>query len=301
MSIIKGKISWIDILNPDKKDLDWLKKEFRFSHLILDQLKAPSPLAVIQAHHDYLYLIYYFPIYDEVEKVSKRGEIDFLVTNKAVVTVRYDKIEAFEDLLSTLQPENKFFEDPLALLHKLIKSLLFFQNRQLSHIREKIDVVSEELFRDREKERERGLLERISYIKRDISQYRIIVRPQAHILQSFFEAGCSFLGKECRLYFNDLLGEQMKIMNQLEDYRQAIEDHESTNLQLINLKNSQVVKTFTIMAFLTFPMMLFATLFSMNTKDTPVVSEPHGFWIILVIMLVTMSGMVIYFRRKDWL
>lgn len=301
MSIIKGKISWVDILNPDKNNLEWLKKEFNFSHLILDQLKAPSPLATIQVHHDYLFLIYYFPIYDLREKVSRRSEIDFLITKKAVVTVRYDEIEVFTHLLSSLKPENKYFDDPLVLVHKLIKSLLQFQNRQLGHVREKLESISGELFKDRERERERGLLERISYIKRDISQYRVIVRPQEHILKSFFEVGCEFLGSDCRLYFNDLLGEQMKVMDQLEDYRQAVEDSETTNLQLINLKNSQVVKTFTTMAFLTFPMVLFATLFSMNTNNTPIASEPQGFWIILAIMLIAMSGMVFYFRKKDWL
>ncbi|MEK9173332.1 MAG: CorA family divalent cation transporter [Patescibacteria group bacterium] len=301
MSIIKGKISWVDILNPDKNNLEWLRKEFKFSHLIIDQLKAPSPLSIIQAHRDYLFLIYYFPIYDTKEKVSRRTEIDFLITRKGVVTVRYDEIEIFTHLLTSLKPENKYFEDPLVLVHKLIKSLLQFQNRQLSHIREKLESISGELFKDLEREREKGLLERISYIKRDISQYRIIVRPQAHILNSFFEVGCGFLGSDCRLYSSDLLGEQMKIMDQLEDYRQAVEDSETTNLQLINLKNSQVIKTFTIMAFLTFPMVLFATLFSMNTVDTPIVSQPHGFWIVLGFMLVAVGGMVLYFKKKDWL
>lgn len=128
------------------------------------------------------------------------------------------------------------------------------------------------------------------------------MHPQKRILDSFFKIGCEFLGgSPSQIYFNDLEGEFMKILDQLDGYREAIEDFETTNNELINIKNAQVVKTFTILAFLTFPMMLFANLFSMNVKHTPIVGRDFDFWIIFVIMAVAMSGMYLYFRNKDWL
>ena len=302
METLKGKVSWINILSPKEKDLLWLKKKYNFHPLIIDELRGPSARSKVEMNHKYLYLIYYFPIYDPIEKVSKRGEIDFLITKKGVITVSYEKIEIFEDLVKTLNTNSRFFEDPLRLTHKLIESLLIFQQRQINHIREKIDGISAELFRDREKQRERELLERISYIKRDIAQYRTIVHPQRRILDSFFKIGCDFLGgSSSQIYFNDLEGEFMKILDQLDGYREAIEDFETTNNELINIKNAQVVKTFTILAFLTFPMMLFAALFSMNVKNTPIIGHDFDFWIILGVMAVAMTGMYSYFRNKDWL
>jgi magnesium transporter len=302
METLKGKVSWVNIMNPKEKDLLWLKKKYSFHPLIIDELRGPSARSKVEINHKYLYLIYYFPIYDPIEKVSKRGEIDFLITKKGVITVSYEKIEIFQDLIKTLNIQSRFFEDPLRLTHKLIESLLIFQQRQINHIREKIDGISAELFKDREKERERELLERISYIKRDIAQYRTIVHPQKRILDSFFKIGCEFLGgSSSQIYFNDLEGEFMKILDQLDGYREAIEDFETTNNELINIKNAQVVKTFTILAFLTFPMMLFAALFSMNVKNTPIVGHNFDFWIILGVMAVAMIGMYSYFRNKDWL
>ena len=301
MDTIRGKVSWIDIVNPEEEDFEWLKKNYKFHRLILDELKGPSARAKVEAYNGYLYLIYYFPIYDPKEQVSRRSEIDFLITKKEVITIRYEKVEVFKHLRESLNPKGRAFEDTLQLTHKLIESLLAFQQRQLNHIREKVETISGELFRDRESEREKHLLEKISYLKRDISQYRIIVRPQKHILESFIRVGCGFLGPTCELYLNDLLGEHIKILDQLEDYRQAVEDFESTNNQLMNIKSMQVVKTFTILAFLTFPMMLFAALFSMNTRGTPLVDHPQGFWIVFGIMAVAMLGMFSYFRRKDWI
>ena len=294
-------MKWVHLGRPTEKELDWLKKTYHFHPIIIDELRGPSARARIETNSNYLYLIYYFPLYDPNERVSTRSEIDFLITKKEVITVCYDKNEVLEGLLTTLNPKTRVFSDTLQLTHKLLESLLSFQQRQLVHIREKIDRISTELFRERERERERTLLESISYLKRDISQYRIIIKPQKHILTSFFENGCSFLGPTCQIYMNDLLGEHMKVIDQLEDYRQAIEDFEATNNQLINLKNIQVTKTFTILAFLTFPLMLFAALFSMDVGGVPLAAHPFGFWIILAVMIVAMAGMFAYFRKKDWI
>lgn len=300
MNIIKGKISWIDITNPTEKDLKWLES-YPFHPIIINELKGPSARAKVESYKGYIYLVYYFPVYDPKEKVSRRSEVDFLVTEKEIITVSYQSIEVFEDLKKSLKPKDKALESTLYLIHLLIGALIGFQQRQLNHIRDKVENVSAELFSSRESQREKELLEKISYLKRDISQYRIIVKPQHHILQSLLKVGGKIFGGDAEVYLNDLIGEHLKTIDQLEDYRQAIEDFETTNNQLINIKNIQVTKTFTILAFLTFPMMLFAALFSMNTRGTPIVNHPQAFWIIFGIMVAAISGMFAYFKKRDWI
>jgi magnesium transporter len=68
----------------------------------------------------------------------------------------------------------------------------------------------------------------------------------------------------------------------------------------MNLKINTVMKTFTSLSFLTFPFLLLAALFSMNTRDTPIIEMPHAFWIVFAIMILGMIGLVSYFKRKGW-
>jgi magnesium transporter len=187
-------------------------------------------------------------------------------------------------------------DSSLAVMYALIEHLINFQERQLRHIREKVEAVGKEIFKDKEKE----VLERITYVKRDVSEYRIVVRLQEPILRSLLSKGKKFWGDDAEIYLNDLIGDQLKVVNQLEDYREAIADFEDTNNQLMNLKINSVMKTFTSLSFLTFPFMLIAALFSMNTRGTPIIGLPYAFWIILGIMIVGMIAMTIYFKRKGW-
>lgn len=57
---------------------------------------------------------------------------------------------------------------------------------------------------------------------------------------------------------------------------------------------------FTILAFITFPLTLFTSMFGMNTKTTPLVGRDGDFWIILGAMTVISIGFFAYFRYRKW-
>jgi LPXTG-motif cell wall-anchored protein len=42
-------------------------------------------------------------------------------------------------------------------------------------------------------------------------------------------------------------------------------------------------------------------LFAMNTTDTPIVSQPYGFFVISGIVLAVTILAFIYFKKKKWL
>lgn len=284
-------MQWVDVDKPSEKDLAWLGKEYKLHPVIVDELRGPSARGRVEAYKDYLYFIYYFPIYDKDDEASARTEIDFIVAKDSIATVHYDGLDGVMDGFDIANCDSS-----LAITYRLIEHLISFQERQLRHIREKVEAVGKEIFKDKEKE----VLQRITYVKRDVSEYRIVVRLQEPILRSLLIKGKKFWGDSAEIYLSDLMGDQLKVVNQLEDYREAISDFEDTNNQLMNLKINSVMKTFTSLSFLTFPFMLIAALFSMNTRGTPLIDLPGAFWIIFGIMIAGMLTMGIYFKRKGW-
>jgi len=292
MNIKKGKnVEWIDVERPADKDVAWIEEKFKIHPVIAHELKGPSVRAHVEAYKNYLFFVYYFPIYDKEDASSVRTEIDFIITKDAVITVHYDRLLDVLDGFDITKCDSS-----LLLMYNLIEHLIRFEDRQLRHIREKVENIGREIFKNREQE----ILKEITYLKRDISEYRIVVRLQDPIFQSLLSHGKKFWGEDAEVYLNDLMGDQLKVINQLEDYRDAISDFEDTNNQLMNLKISSVMKTFTSLSFLTFPFMLLAALFSMNTRDTPLVSTPGAFWIVFGVMIAGMIALATYFKRKGW-
>lgn len=289
---LMAKTRWLDFLRPSNKDLKALGTKLKIHPVTLEELRSPSAQAHVEVFKNYIYFIYYFPLYDQIEETSWRTEIDFIVTKNAVVTVHYEKLEA----LNNFKPAAT--GNPLLLLRELVLALMQFQERQLRHIAEKTEAIGQELFKDREKE----VLERISRLKRDVSEYRMIVKHQGPILHSLLNRGVRFGGEEVRPYLNDLVGEHLKIVNQLDDYREAITDFEDTNNQLMNIKTTEVMRTFTTLSFLTFPFMLIAALFGMDSlHGIPFSDRPYGFWMVFGGMAAAMIMLAAYFKRRGWI
>src|SRR5690348_604591 len=111
---MKNKVEWLDFQKPTKKDLDFLKKKFKFHDVILRELQEPSARSRVESYDNYLFLVYYFPIYDPKEQSSRRTEVDFLITKNAIITSHYEPFEFFKEL------KNIEAVDSLSLLYTLL-------------------------------------------------------------------------------------------------------------------------------------------------------------------------------------
>ncbi len=297
MEIVNGKISWIDVVKPSKEDVEYLKSLHDFHPIILDEILHASSRARVEQDESYLYLTYHFPVYDQKLRTSRKAEVDFLITKDAVITIHYEDLEPVRNFSEHLKNNNLLCDQILSsggyIVYYILQEINDFCLRQLRHIEQNVTSVTKDLFTHREYE----MLQRISFIKRDILDYGVIVKPQALLLQSLKEIGLKFWGEPLRVYLSDLIGDNLKIAQQLENFRETIESCEETNSQLLNAKTNGVMQRFSILAFLTFPLMLFTALF---TVDSIAVAFPSiyefwaGFGIVLLITLIT----IYIFKKK---
>jgi magnesium transporter len=284
-------VTWIDLQNPTKEDLAAIQAKYGFHDVIMKELEVPSLRTHIELYDNYLFFVYNFPLYNALEQTSRRAEIDFLITGDTVVTVHYEPLEPVSEL------QNFKAGTPFDLLYAVLQKIFQFEERQLRHIREKLEDIGENLFRNKEKQ----ILRAVSFLKRDISEYRVIVRSSESVLKSLNDRGVAIWGEGARVYLNDLEGDHYKIVSQIEDYREALNDFELTNSYLMSSKTNDVMKRFTAMSFLTFPFVLFVAIFSMNAEGNPFLHIHNAFWIAFGAVILGILALASYFNAKDWL
>lgn len=302
MRIIKGKITWIDVQNPTKKDIEFIRKQHKFHPIILDELLHTSARSRVEPYEKYLFLTYHLPIYDKNMKSSRKGEVDFLITKDKIITVHYEDLEPLNNFWRRLSNDPHFKEQALGedtgrLLYFQIEEILFFSQRQLRHIEENVSLLTKELFGGEE----RKLLENISYLKRDILDYRIISMPQAIILDSLKEVGSKFWNNNLKIYFSDLAGDHLKTMQLLDNFKETVDALEQTNSQLLDAKTNQVMQRFTVLAFLTFPMVIINSFFTVPMIDHLVERSVGLFLAVFALTVFITIGMLIFFKKKNWL
>jgi len=302
MRIIKNKTTWVDILNPSKKDIEYVGKLHKFHPIILDELLHTSARSRVEAHQKYLFLTYHLPVYDGNMKTSRRAEVDFLITKDKVITVHYEDLEAINNFWRRLSNDKNFKDRALGgntgfILYYLIEEILAFSQRQLRHIEDKTTHISEQLFQKKES----VLLERISYLKRDILDYSIISEPQKMLLESLKEVSNIFWGEEMKIYFSDLSGDHLKILQYLNNYKETVAALEQTNSQLLSAKTNAVMQKFTVLAFLTYPVVIITSLFNVGIVNTLIKNDPVVFFGILAGSIFISFILLIFFRKRGWL
>lgn len=303
-TLTENNLTWIDIEKPTQKDIDWLKQNFNFHPITLAELIPSSQREKVEHFNDYLFLVTYVPIFNEKKHTTTPVEVDFLITRDHLISVHNEQLEPIKNFAekcqNKLELKNKYFGATTGhLFYWLNEEFLNFAERQLVHIGKNIQHIENGIF----KNLERDMIKEISMIKRDILDFRIAIRPLRRIFESLNNKALKFWEEKTDLtvYFSDLLGDYEKAWNEIDNYTDTINALETTNANLLNDKTNAIVKTFTILSFITFPAMLIATLLQINTVHNPILGLPNDFWIIIGLVSLTVFMMWLYFKTRKWL
>ena len=92
----------------------------------------------------------------------------------------------------------------------------------------------------------------------------------------------------------------LRVESALENNLDLIKELRSTNDSLLTAKNNDVVKKLTLMAFVTYPLTLVATVLEFQFSPH-IFHSREGFWIIVAILTILFLMMQVYFLYKKWI
>jgi len=166
---------------------------------------------------------------------------------------------------------------------------------QVNETEDMLEDIEEAIFEGKEKD----MVVALSFVGRDILNLRQALEPHKDILKSIKQE-FSFSGSEKEI-LQSIDNLYYKIMRKVYELKASLQELRETNNSLLSTKQNEVMKIFTILAFVTFPLSLVASLFGMNTKHIPIVGMPYDFWIVIALMSLATIFMFAYFKHKKWL
>jgi magnesium transporter len=93
----------------------------------------------------------------------------------------------------------------------------------------------------------------------------------------------------------------MRTYSILDSYRDLLSGVFDAYLSTVSNKTNEVMKTLTVIATIFMPITFIASVYGMNFRFMPELYFPFAYFLVLLAMLIISIGMVIYFRRKEWL
>lgn len=298
-----GAMVWIDLVAPTQEEVRGVMHEFSLDPLIADELIAPSMRNRVDARSNYVYLVLHFPVFNHLHDMANTSlELDFVVGKQWIITTRYDHIDPLHqfsrlfEVHSMLDRKNMQEHAGYVLYYMLIE-LYHTLFDELAHLETRLDAAEERIFEGYERE----MVVELSRISRDLLNYSQALDSHRNILQTLETPAISLFGYEYARSVRSILGEYERLAASMRSSRSSLLELRETNNSLLTTKQNEIMKVFTIMAFVTFPLSLFSSLFGMNTTYIPIVGHPYDFWIIVGIMLSAATLFFAYFKHKKWL
>lgn len=287
---------------PSADEVKSLMNKYAIHPNVAEELLKQTRRPKADVYKTFVYLILHFPIFEPDRRTSVGYELDFIIGKNFLITVHYKPIAPLFEIaklfeVGSMVGNGNMIKNSGALAFYIIKQFYIFGAKQLGQIQAKIDKIEENIFKGHEQE----MVETISYVHRDILDFQRCLHAHVNTLETLENLEDKFLGIEFKKHVKAMYSELARVKNLAHNCKETIESLQRTNDSLLTDKTNDIMRVLTIMAFVTFPLMLFAAVFGMNTISTPIVGIKGDFWIIVGMMLVSMSVMVVIFKRKKWL
>lgn len=294
---------WYNITKNTKKEISFIEKNFKTFHQDdIDNCLPPLQRPKILKYPDYIFMILLFPYYDRKTKEVKVSEIDFFIGHNFIITVHDNKLQPLIDKLAKYHSKDNTDYDfnikPIDFLYETIHDLLEYCFPMLNHVGLDVDEIQQNIFDEVGKENIRDIL----MIKRNIINFRKSMQAHKNVLKKLTKYSTNlFENDRIGIYFENLIEKTRDIWDLLDNFKETVNALYHSNESLVSLRLSEIMKMLTIISVLTFPLTLFAALFSTNVSGTPFTNNPFGFWILLSFMFFVAIGMLYTFKSKRWL
>lgn len=296
-----GNLVWHYLKQPSADDILAIQKRYNLHPLVIEEFSTPTLRPKASEYANCLFMSIHIPLFDVENKTTYPVEIDIVLCENVLITSHdrniFQLTEFFEELKNDSKKREMYMQKSSgALIHQIIEMLLETCFPKLDHISEKLDFIENEIFAGNEKE----MVFEISLVKRDILNFRRTMKPQRSIFESLSQKDFKLIEPALRPYYQDLIGTNIRIWNNLESAKETVESLEDTNNSLLSNKLNVTMKVLTIFSAVMLPMTVYSNILAMSA-DIPFGKNPNGFWIHIAIMLFLSLFTISIFKLKKWL
>ena len=298
---------WIDLLNPTAGEDKKIEAHLGISIPTREEMHDLEPSEIIYTENGAHYMTARV-ICQSDTNVPKLADVTFILTDQALVTVRYDEPGAFGIFLNRVGKPGGCGMQPAAVIEGLIEAIVDRAAEVLRGVADQIDAVSRRVFEGKSADVEQNSA--YQSVIRKIGQYEHIISNVRESMVSV-ERVLLFLSANFKRPAKAASGFVPEWRTSVRDV-QALEEHATfissklsfmlqATLGLVGLEQNKIIKLFSVVAVVLMPPTLIASIYGMNFEKMPELKWDFGYPMALAMMIVFAILPYLFFRWKKWL
>lgn len=297
--IINKKFEWTHINSVDDSTADFLKKNYKFHALDIDDVMSDWQRPKVEVYKYYLFLITVLPYYDTERRKVRGREVDVFLTENELITVCKNPNPYLDQIFERLSQSVKLKKmwlnkGPSHLLYVILEKL-FRESASCLQIISKQMAIAEDNVYENEL---RSVARELALTRRSVLTTRRILEPQRYTVNFLAQMDKNYLPKELNNYFDNVRDDIEKMLAEASGFRDVIDGLHRVNATLVSERTNKVITILTVISAFLLPMTLLSGIYGMNLVRLPYENQPQivlGFFIGVAILT---AGIIAFIFRK---
>ena len=297
-------LKWEHITNPSEDEYDYLLDHYHFHPLDIEDCRGTNQRPKIDEYDDYYFLILHFPYFDKGNKFIRVREVKIFWGRDYIITIgrsHWVVKKLFDEIQEDLAEHNEEVEAKLTssdiLLYHILDRLMRETYTLVMRVGAEVDLINYDIFN----KKAQSIIELISVTRRNTILLNTTFKPQLRVLHMFESGGIKgFVDPEVldmEDYWGNILDQYQKMFDSIEDYGELVEGLSKTFDSLQANKTNEIMKVLTYFNTVMLPLTVITGMFGMNV-GFPFLADTRAFWVILIAMALTTTGLLFYFRHQ---
>ncbi|MHA2601686.1 MAG: magnesium/cobalt transporter CorA [Candidatus Thorarchaeota archaeon SMTZ1-83] len=307
-------VSWNECTPPsDKKTVRWIHVQglhelelikkvgsnFNIHDLILEDITHTQQRPKMEILKDSLYLLLRAFDYDSDAGELLSEQVSILTGDQYVISLQESEVDLFDPIKNRLSRGlgriRKGESDYLT--YSLVDLIVDRYFLVLEGFGDRIEALEDKVIKDPTNE----TLQEIYRLRRNTILLRRHVWPLREIVSRLNREESSFISNQTQVYLRDLHDHVVQVNDLVETYRDSLTGILDIYLSSVSNRLNEVMKILTVISTIFIPLTLLASIYGMNFWFMPELANPYSYPVLLVVMLLTGSILLFYFRKKGWI
>jgi len=297
---------WIDLVEPTREEDHLVERHLGIQIPTREEMADLEPSEILYRENNARYMTARVLCHSDTEQ-PKLIDVSFILTDRALVTVRYDEPRSFAMFMSRAVKPGGCGHQPEAVLDGLIEAIIDRAAEVLAIVGVDIDKLSRSVFENDRK----GL--------RRAAGFRSALRSLGRKGDVISKVRESMMSVERQLLFLSAStprpqrhsGFQAEWRTAIRDV-QSIEEHATflankvqflldATLGLVSIEQNDIIKLFSVVSVVFMPPTLIASIYGMNFEFMPELKLLFGYPMAIGLMILAAIAPYMFFRWKRWL
>lgn len=293
-------VFWLNITGlHDTQLIGSVGQSFDLHPLILEDILNTSQRPKKEEFQSGLFLVIKILTYDEATSRISTEQCSLFLGDRYLLTFQERSIGAFEGVRERIRTARGRIRDagPDYLAYALMDAVVDNYFFVLERIEDRIETLEEEVLNDPSSE----TLATLNTVRRELLYLRRSVSPLREVIGGLQRGEGPLVQANTLPYLKDLYDHIIQIVEAVDSYREMLSGFLDIHMNAQSNRMNEVMKTLTLFASIFIPLTFLAGVYGMNFDVLPEIHFAYSYPIFWLVALGMGVGMVLYFRRKNWL